>query len=224
MSTATTHQSLQSCLEPLLFEAAREQQLLLPFPFPFPFTTQNLKHPSLSNNNGEVPPKPYVHPLSRNSFLSSKSLEMCTESLGSETGCGIDQSSHLAPAEEVKTRANKAKTKQQSIGFPPPLTSIGGGVEVQTHREGGRLVIKAVASSASNCGVFQAERGNGRLRLSLVKDEEVVTEEAEADGGGYYVKEEVDGGKGWSSSRCNGERSRNRRKGMQNFQFCVVGV
>lgn len=221
MSTATTHQSLQSCLEPLLFEP-RDQQLLLPFPFP----TQNLEHPSLSklsltSINGELPPKAYVHPLSRNSFLSSKSLEMCTESLGSETGCGIDRSSHLPPppAEDLKTPTNKAKTKQQpTAAFPPPLTSIGGGVEVQTHREGGRLVIKAVASS-SNCSVFQAERGNGRLRLSIVKDEE-----AEADGG-YNVKEEVDGGKVWSSSsRCNGERSRSRRKKLQNLQFCVVGV
>lgn len=168
----------------------------------------------------------FSNPLYNTSFLlTSTSLDMCTESLGSETGCGID---HLpAPPPEDPITTTRAKPKKRAIKhgpaaecFPPPLTSIGG-VQVRAHRESGRLVIKACAFSSSS--VFQAERGNGRLRLSLVNGAAAAAAaaaEMEMDGGGgYHVIE--DGGKVWSSgSRCNGER----RKKLQSLQFCVVGV
>ncbi|KAI3449629.1 hypothetical protein Pfo_006294 [Paulownia fortunei] len=131
----------------------------------------------------DEPEQVYVHPLVKRSTssLSTRSLEMCTESLGSETGSGIDSSIdgfsyHVSERQssgrikQPKTRELAKKVKHIS-SFPPPLTSISGsdGVQVQTHREGGRLVIKAF--SFSSCSTyFQTERENGRLRLSLLKD------------------------------------------------------
>nr|XP_027096835.1 protein FANTASTIC FOUR 1-like [Coffea arabica]XP_027115678.1 protein FANTASTIC FOUR 1-like [Coffea arabica] len=126
----------------------------------------------------------YVHPLVKRSSsgLSTKSLEMCTENLGSETGSSIDQSIDDFPSPSLDSRRRNVQgmhrsrsrefTKKMypSVGFPPPLTSIGGsgGVHMRTHREGGRLVLEAV--SVSSCSsYFKAERANGRLRLSLMR-------------------------------------------------------
>ncbi|KAL6564346.1 hypothetical protein OROMI_015796 [Orobanche minor] len=125
----------------------------------------------------------YVHPLVKrsSSSLSTKSLEMCTESLGCETGNNIvpdyDDSSHHAFLEKRGFSKNNpaknrefAKKVKKTNNFPPPLTSISGneGVQVRTHREGGRLVIKAFSFPYGG-NYFQAERDNGRLKLSLVK-------------------------------------------------------
>ncbi|KAK6141403.1 hypothetical protein DH2020_024851 [Rehmannia glutinosa] len=142
---------------------------------------------SLTNNshnhrqsNDDVTEQVYVHPLVKrsSSSLSTKSLEMCTESLGSETGNGIDSifdefSSEKQSSTRIKPAKNLDSSKKikKSSNFPPPLTSISGneGVQVKTHREGGRLVIKAF--SFSSCTTyFQAERENGRLKLSLLRD------------------------------------------------------
>lgn len=127
----------------------------------------------------------YVHPLVKrsSSSLSTKSLEMCTENLGSETGSSIDQSIDGFPCPLLDSRRRNnvqgmqrsrsgkfTKKMYPSVGFPPPLTSIGGsgGVHMRTHREGGRLVLKAV--SVSSCSSYlKAERANGRLRLSLMR-------------------------------------------------------
>ncbi|KAG8389355.1 hypothetical protein BUALT_Bualt02G0220700 [Buddleja alternifolia] len=202
----------------------------------------------------------YIHPLVKRSTsaLSSRSLQMCTESLGSETGDGIDsynggfsyniiEKQSSSPINIPKTREIRKKVKHSS-SFPPPLTSISGndGVQVQTHREGGRLVIKAYSHSSSNT-CFQTERENGRLRLSLPRDgyggddedvEEKNVDESEKSFGenddkedefhgsfwGESVKE--DGGKvgckigggEWSSSRCNGDSS----KRIPSLPFCVA--
>ncbi|KAF2325179.1 hypothetical protein GH714_024907 [Hevea brasiliensis] len=115
-------------------------------------------------------------------MLSEKSLEMCTESLGSETGSDGGESSdemallslsnvnHESLREKSKFRETK-RMMSRSTSFPPPLTSISGSttVQVRPHREGGRLVLKAV--SVSSCqAYFRAERIDGRLKLHLVKD------------------------------------------------------
>lgn len=57
---------------------------------------QALSNTSLSFKEVLDTDKVYVHPLVKrsSSMLSAKSLEMCTESLGSESGTGISQSSH----------------------------------------------------------------------------------------------------------------------------------
>ncbi|XP_055830616.1 protein FANTASTIC FOUR 2 [Solanum dulcamara] len=131
---------------------------------------QDVSNPKKDNN--EV----YVHPLVKRSSntLSIKSLEMCTESLGSETGSDISESmkehtfetenSHLA-------RRSKCKKHNRITNFPPPLTSIG--VQVRQYRQGGRLILKA--TPISSC--FKAERLNGRLRLSLWNNSEAPDDE-----------------------------------------------
>ncbi|XWS76412.1 hypothetical protein CRYUN_Cryun01aG0173900 [Craigia yunnanensis] len=126
--------------------------------------------------------KVYVHPLvvKSSASLSEKSLEMCTESLGSETGNEVSESSDefsLLSLETVVYNPSKSReslvTRKMSRGssFPPPLTSISGsnGVQVKSHREGGRLVLQAVTNPPCH-GYFHAERSDGRLRLSLLKD------------------------------------------------------
>ncbi|KAI3514629.1 hypothetical protein L1887_13205 [Cichorium endivia] len=125
----------------------------------------------------------YVHPMVKRSAstLSTMSLEMCTESLGTETGSDVSESSDEFNWEEREKYGRLQRSKVRNFhrkvasyrgGFPPPLTSISGSdgtVKVTPRREGGRLVIKAV--SVSDCGTkFEAERTDGRLRLSLLKD------------------------------------------------------
>ncbi|KAL2535386.1 protein FANTASTIC FOUR 1-like [Forsythia ovata] len=114
-------------------------------------TIQSLSN---SSNSDHV----YVHPLVKrsSSAMSKKSLEMCTESLGSETGSNINAdmdefTSLLSMERENPSEIRRLKTLEiskkinKNNSFPPPLTSISGsnGVQVSTHREGGRLVIKA---------------------------------------------------------------------------------
>lgn len=156
----------------------------------------------VADKNEEV----YVHPLVKRSslVLSSKGLEMCTESLGCETGSDTSSdeissfswerekmqflsdeyaslySNTLQQVNEFPSPAfNKNRTSYRKFtrlntsqcNFPPPLTSISGsdGVEVRPRREGGRLIINAVA--VSSCRAYmEADRTNGRLRLSLLRE------------------------------------------------------
>ncbi|KAF0914856.1 hypothetical protein E2562_032531 [Oryza meyeriana var. granulata] len=122
---------------------------------------------------------PYVHPLVRrsSSLLSQKSLEICTESLGSETGSdgfsdadgstdrscpGSDDDSDDG-AEEVAARASPPRS------FPPPLPSLArrtvGAVQMRQDRRDGRLVVKAVPVPSAT--LFRAQRCGGRLLLSF---------------------------------------------------------
>lgn len=161
--------------------------------------------------------KVYVHPLVKrsSSMLSAKSLEMCTESLGSESGSGISQSSHEASSKfagRELSEVNKTSMKNKmtrSKSFPPPLTSISsrgsGGLQVRPHREDGRLVIEAVTIPASH-SYFHADRSDGRLRLRLskacpqnhdneeesdkVEDSEFEAEEEAVEGGDYNEEKE----------------------------------
>jgi hypothetical protein len=145
--------------------------------------------------------KVYVHPLLKrsSSVLSPRSLAMCTESLGSETGSDVssDDISFLIQNDDIPllslgtaktptftatkqseenqklshTRAPKRLNRNGNCGtsFPPPLNSMSGsnGVQFLPHREGGRLVLKAVAVT-SPASYFEAERGDGRFRLRSV--------------------------------------------------------
>lgn len=116
-------------------------------------------------------------------FLNTRSLEMCTEILGSESGSYIDpildQGPHTTQERQCyssrikprKTQEMCKKTKHIT-NFPPPLTSIssGYGVKVEAHRGGGRLVITAFVSSSA-CRIYlKSERENGRLRVFLHKE------------------------------------------------------
>nr|GEX27777.1 hypothetical protein [Tanacetum cinerariifolium] len=76
-----------------------------------------------------------------------------------------------------------------------PMTKRSSGsdttVKVNHHRENGRLVIKAV--SFSNCGTnFQADRSNGRLKLSLLRDSCVNYESEGGEIENYEKSDELD--------------------------------
>ncbi|KAJ1433069.1 The fantastic four family [Sesbania bispinosa] len=149
---------------------------------------------SLSNTSQNEDEKVYVHPTIKrsSSVLSAKSLEMCTESLGSETGSNGSESNDEVSIFESSTRHNNnnttnwvSKRVNKACNFPPPLTSMTdfGGVHVRSHREGGRLILEAIASPSPR-PYFHAERGDGRLKLSLFEghfasddDEEGIGEE-----------------------------------------------
>jgi hypothetical protein len=150
--------------------------------------------------------KPYVHPMVRRSsgLMSQKSLEVCTESLGNETG-SVDFTTSLdclfdsplpavTAAEESFWEQNNAARdcdfEECEMGnalaavnyhhcsagtrrraFPPPLPSMsrrdGPCLQLRQRREGGRLVVEAVAVRPR--GYLHARRQDGRLHLAFVE-------------------------------------------------------
>ena len=180
---------------------------------------QALSHTSSSHCNKTTEDKVYVHPTVKrsSSMLSDKSLEMCTESLGSETGgnaseisddtslLSFESSNSFMRHDDNTPGANTsavAKRANRACSFPPPLTSLTdfGGVHVRPHREDGRLILEAVASPSPD-PYFHAERSDGRLRLRLfessfasecdeVDDGEGVDEEWSHEGEGEEEEEE----------------------------------
>ncbi|GMH26027.1 hypothetical protein Nepgr_027870 [Nepenthes gracilis] len=168
----------------------------------------------------------YVHPMAKRcaSVLSERSLEMCTESLGSETGSTISERSGefsclLPDNERVQQHKlrdfSAAKKSKLRRSFPPPLTTLTG-VQLKGHREDGRLVIMAVAvQSSKTC--FKAERRDGRLRLHFLKDfaelvceDDDVMENVEEDGSGGDDVDSEDGSLGYGGDdddedRCEGK-------------------
>lgn len=135
-------------------------------------------------NSSNVPP-PYVHP---DTTLSEKSTEICTESLGSETGSNcfsshpcseissdadedhrqrvVQQEININPLEDLRVAKYR---KSQVRPFPPPLPSISGGygasIHMHSHRKNGRLVLEAVYVPPRKH--FHAHRREGRLVLTL---------------------------------------------------------
>ncbi|KAL6506502.1 hypothetical protein OROGR_024683 [Orobanche gracilis] len=154
------------------------------------------------SDNSLPPPPPYVHPLVKSSLsgLSEKSLEICTESLGSETGS--DSLSSDCSTECLSERDEVYKEKREGLGeyqsapfadlrvvkyrtspgrpLPPPLPSLAGGgdgapeLHIQSRRVNGRLILEAVTVSPKNN--FHAHRRDGRLVLTLVCGEKTTEE------------------------------------------------
>lgn len=137
---------------------------------------------SLSNSS-KSPEKTFnterFHPSLR---LSQKSLELCTENLGNETGSDDTGDIDILSFTSTESRNAKSPTtrthghvslakKANARSFPPPLTTISGSnsIQVRPHREGGRLIIQAVeAPSTRAC--FEAKRSHGRLQLRFLKN------------------------------------------------------
>ncbi|XP_048136892.1 protein FANTASTIC FOUR 3-like [Rhodamnia argentea] len=127
----------------------------------------------------------YVPPMTKSSSsisLLEKSLAMCTEDLGNETGI-VDHVSESMVLPSVPTGGSRSDENslrpREHVGakesmrrsFPPPLTTISGvkSLQVRPHREHGRLVIEAV-KALSSCPHFRAERSDGRLRLCFLRE------------------------------------------------------
>ncbi|XP_057956216.1 protein FAF-like, chloroplastic [Malania oleifera] len=160
------------------------------------------------SSKSEPLPPPYVHPLDkRSSSMSEKSLEICTESLGSENGSeGFfpcppwementeedkkeekqEKESQFFEAEEA--RVEKCKNSQ-TPSFPPPLPSLfpdsnRSSLCMRPHRENGRLVLEAVPSPSQNC--MHIHRQDGRLLLGFAgttpPENQNINEEEEEEG------------------------------------------
>lgn len=150
------------------------------------------------DNSMKLPP-PYVHPLVKKSAssLSEKSLKVCTESLGSETGSDVFSSSDTASdtssddqkqeiKEEQKEESDEQKVikvaclttkkSQQVRSFPPPLPSLaaahtdGPSLHMHSRRVDGRLVLEAVSVPPQK--YFEAQRQDGRFLLTLINNPE----------------------------------------------------
>ncbi|CAN1129398.1 Protein FANTASTIC FOUR 3 [Linum perenne] len=197
------YQGLQSCLESQIAES-RTLRLRLSAPNKPPTSLSSSSGAwgsiqTLSDQTNFLKPAQPMLQRCVSASLSDKSLELCTENLGSETGAdqqlsdlndnnylfsspsseGIGYSDEkAAESRRVHTVAvTKSRTARRrnvngdGNGFPPPLTTMAGPelIRVRPHREGGRLVMKAVMSqSAPSC--FQAERIDSRLRLHVLVD------------------------------------------------------
>ncbi|KAE9589323.1 putative The fantastic four family protein [Lupinus albus] len=134
----------------------------------------------------------YVHPQHNRSslVLSPKSLELCTENLGSESGSDIVHNhidinmnmnmnmnmlssldyyvgGNIGTMEEREPCKNLAAKKGKAMNFPPPLTTITGSesLRLRPHREDGRLVIEVTKALPMFASCFHAERSHGCLRL-----------------------------------------------------------
>ncbi|XP_055815304.1 protein FAF-like, chloroplastic [Solanum dulcamara] len=134
---------------------------------------------------------PYIHPLIKRSTssLSDKSLEICTENLGSENGSDgfssytpfengdVDEDKHDQQQyhsqfyEEL--RVVKYNYNKRSSSFPPPIPSLARddnkpSIQMQSRRQDGRLILEAISTPPRN--IFHAHRHDGRLLLTLVDD------------------------------------------------------
>lgn len=143
-------------------------------------------------------PPAYVHPLVKRSAsrLNGKSLEICTESLGSETGS--DGFSSCPPSEAGDAEDDKEGKQHEPVtqkyfmerlqvvkynnlaaaagkkspprSFPPPIPSLssrdGASLHMRSLRDNGRLVLEAVSVPSQNN--FRAQRQDGRLVLTFI--------------------------------------------------------
>ncbi|KAG2330820.1 hypothetical protein Bca52824_002000 [Brassica carinata] len=132
------------------------------------------------NREVETKKPAYVYPTDQKLSVAKLSLEMCTESLGTESGSETGGEISFLALEEtnipmvplnMKPREDTYSTDREN-SFPPPLKSVKGfnhSRMVKSYTEDGRLVVQEVrVSSPPRC--FVSERCEGRLRLCLSKN------------------------------------------------------
>lgn len=125
--------------------------------------------------------------------MSQSSLEMCTESLGSETGScdfsdedrsglnsssdeeilllqGVELEDDSKQLMSVNYQCSVSRRSPKVRSFPPPLPSItrrdGTCIKMRSRRHDDRLVVDALPVSSRN--YLHARRQNGRLLLSFI--------------------------------------------------------
>lgn len=186
--------------------------------------------------------KTYVQRPSSCRTLSDQSLALCTENLGSESGSDVTDVEDLFSLDvqtknlgETTTETRQLKSRKGNVSpsdLPPPLTTMRGFqcIQMRPHREDGRLVMTATKAPPRNC-CFQADRSDGRLRLSILKDsdefvenqeETIEPEETEEHEEKEEGDDEVMGIENAQSSRRYVEDDRENR-GLLNWEsFCVA--
>ncbi|EHA8590616.1 protein FANTASTIC FOUR 3-like [Cocos nucifera] len=110
-------------------------------------------------------------PATKRAILGKKSLAMCTETLGCETGAvypvgefnADTENGHTGRSKEEMVAMTRKRGSKRAV-FPPPLTTLSGesSRRILSKRENGRLRLLLVEPS-----VIEAERTDGRLRLHL---------------------------------------------------------
>ncbi|KAK9076902.1 hypothetical protein SSX86_005237 [Deinandra increscens subsp. villosa] len=146
--------------------------------------------------------------------LSQKSLELCTESLGSESGNDMSDDNAIfalrgSSLSKRKSRRDIMESKKVlSRSFPPPLMTMSGSklFQVRPRREGGRLVIEAVETDlGTSC--FRAERSQGRLQLTCWKNEKEMEDSEKSD---VEMEGNVESENFQRVRRCNEDENRDK--------------
>ncbi|CAA7061127.1 unnamed protein product [Microthlaspi erraticum] len=130
-----------------------------------------------------VPP-PYVHPLvKRASSLSEKSLEICTESLGSETGCegfsshgssetgDAEIEKEISIQEEMNLLLNATETKKEEETEAKAEAEVEveqKSITVPNHTISFPPPIRSLSSQSGSSLHMKTRRDNGRLVLEAV--------------------------------------------------------
>jgi len=149
---------------------------------------------------------PYVHPLVRrsSSLLTQKSLEICTESLGSETGSdgfsdadgsSTDRSCPGSDDEREEEAVALAPRAPPPRAFPPPLPSLArrkveSTMEMRQERQDGRLLVRVVPVASST--LFRAQRRGGRLLLSFADTAAPAADELDGNRGQLEPEQQAD--------------------------------
>ncbi|KAJ0243851.1 Protein FANTASTIC FOUR 3 [Hirschfeldia incana] len=178
--------------------------------------------------------KTYVQRPSSCRTLSDESLALCTENLGSETGsdvtdvedlfllsfCGVQTKKLGATTTETRTTLKSRKENVSPSDLPPPLTSMRGSqcIQMRPHREDGRLVMTATKAPLRNM-CFQADRSNGRLRLSILRDSDETVEDEEETTEHEEIDEEEDEEEEEEDVLYNGEV----KETIERSRRCVEG-
>uniref|UniRef100_A0ACD5WZR2 Uncharacterized protein n=1 Tax=Avena sativa TaxID=4498 RepID=A0ACD5WZR2_AVESA len=133
---------------------------------------------------------PYVPVRRSSSLLTQKSLEICTESLGSETGSdGFSDADRSCPGSDDDADGEDGANGVANAhappprAFPPPLPSLArrtvGSLQMRQHRRDGRLVVEAVPVLSNT--LFRAQRRGGRLLLSFADTAAPASDEEKND-------------------------------------------
>lgn len=162
---------LQSFFDPL--QANSEAIKLLPAcdSSDYPDSVFNGSHGCNSLNFLSNPSKESIFPppaiSTKQILVKSFNLDMCTETLGCETGamCSSYDQFEIASAKKKK---KMEVTKQRSAPPPPPLTTLSGERRLSLRRKqgGGRLMLFPFKPS-----VIEAERSGGCLKLRFFRRE-----------------------------------------------------
>lgn len=132
------------------------------------------------NREVETKKPDYVYPTDQKLSVAKLSLEMCTESLGTESGSETGGEISLLAQEAtsipmIPLTFNPQEETYSTVrenSFPPPLKSVKGfnhSRMVKSYTEDGRLVVQAIrVCSPPRC--FVSERCEGRLRLCLLEN------------------------------------------------------